>query len=359
MCNANRNSRAQILTTDAKIVTQGSKVLTSDLSCAATPDSANSIMASAASEARSLKNQSRSKATWRAYESDWRQFCDWCSSASVTSLPSTTETVVLFLSSESARGLAPSTLNRRLAAIRLMHIAEDLPSPHNSLEVQEVMRGARNAWGAPAAKKAPAVDGIIKQMVARIDQSTKRGLRDRLVLLLGFAGALRRSELVALNIDDIEFKPKGLLVRIRSSKTDQSGQGQSVAILAQPSSELCPVSALQAWVECSGTNDGAIFKRIYRGDRISDQRLSAQTIKDIVKEAAFKIGLNPDDYAGHSLRRGFLTSAGTNREDMLKILAQSRHKSVDMVREYMDDEDRFDNHAAQNMLQDSTTINAE
>jgi len=130
-----------------------------------TSPAARAVNVAATTAARSLMNQSRSAATWRAYDSDWRQFCQWCNSAEVSPLPSTSDTVVLFLSAESNRGLSPSTLNRRLAAIRLMHLAADLPSPHNSLAVQEIMRGARNAWAAPPAKKAAAVDAVIRKMV--------------------------------------------------------------------------------------------------------------------------------------------------------------------------------------------------
>jgi len=155
---------------------------------------------------------------------------------------------------------------------------------------------------------------------------------------------------VALNVEDIEPRAEGLLVTVRSSKTDQSAQGQVVAILAQPDSTFCPVSALSCWLESTAIQTGPIFRRIYRGDRVSNNRLSAQSVKDIVKDSAYRVGLNPDEFAGHSLRRGFLTSAGTNREDMLKILAQSRHSSVDMVREYIENEERFENHAAQQML---------
>src|SRR5271156_5729572 len=139
---------------------------------------------------------SRSASTWRAYESDWKDFSRWCASVERQALPAVPRTIALYIASQAKLGLAPSTLGRRLAAIRLMHIGAKVPSPHDALEVDEVMQGVRRARKKPQAQKAPAVDAEIKRMVDAIDVSTLKGLRDRALLLIGFAGAFRRSELV-------------------------------------------------------------------------------------------------------------------------------------------------------------------
>ena len=311
------------------------------------------LRADALEKARGYARASRSAATWRAYESDWRVFGAWCDAAALTALPASATTLAAFLSAEAADGRAPSTLQRRLAAIRLVHLAAGHPSPHDAIAVTEVMAGIRRAHGRPPARKAPAVDREIRSMVDTLDPTTTQGLRDRAVLLLGFAGAFRRSELVALAVSDLERRPEGLLVTIRRSKGDQEGEGQVVAILAQRGSPWCPVAAVEAWLRHAGITAGPVLRRVYRGGRVEVARpLSEQSVAGIVKRLAARVGLEPADYAGHSLRRGFLTSAARNRADLLKLLAQSRHRNVETVRGYIEDEERFENHAAEGLLSD-------
>jgi site-specific recombinase XerD len=143
---------------------------------------------------------SRAASTWRAYESDWRIFSEWCAKVTRAALPAETSTVAFFIASQAKLGIAPSTLNRRLAAIRLMHMGAKVATPHDALEVAEVMRGVRRAWKRPVAQKAPALDAEIKKMADAVEPQTLKGMRDRALLLLGFAGAFRRSELVALDV---------------------------------------------------------------------------------------------------------------------------------------------------------------
>jgi len=312
------------------------------------------LRADALEKAQGYARASRSAATWRAYESDWRVFGAWCDAAAVSALPATPKTLAMFLSSEAADGRAPSTLQRRLAAIRLVHLAAEHPSPHDAIAVTEVMSGIRRAHGRPPAKKAPAVDLEVRSMVDALELTTTQGLRDRVVVLLGFAGAFRRSELVALEVSDLERRPEGLLATIRRSKGDQEGEGQIVAILAQPGSPWCPVAAVEAWLRHTGITTGPILRRVYRGGRTEAEKpLSEQSVATIVKRLAGRVGLEAADYAGHSLRRGFLTSAARNRADLLKLLAQSRHRNVETVRGYIEDERRFENHAAEGLLADS------
>jgi site-specific recombinase XerD len=164
-----------------------------------------------------------------------------------------------------------------------------------------------------------------------------RELRDRAVLLLGFAGAFRRSELVALDVADTEDVPEGLLITIRRSKTDQEGQGRKVAI---PRGEIaCPVAALKAWLEAAGITEGAVFRRVFnkRNQRVSSARLGACNVAAIVKVAARKLGLDPIAFAGHSLRAGFVTSAVKRGANLLKITDVTGHRSLEMLKTYSRD----------------------
>jgi len=228
--------------------------------------------------ARRYARKSRAKSTWRAYRSDWQQFQAWCQTVGLQVLPAEPETVSMFIASQAAAGLNPSTLTRRLSAIRLVHLGAGHPSPHNTVQVTEVMRGIRRDWTRPPERKAPAMDQEIKQMVDAVDQETAKGLRDRALLLFGFAGAFRRSELVALNTWNLEYREEGVRVTIEVSKTDQEAQGQTIAIVRQPDSRYCPVQALQDWLTVAGIERGALLRRMHRGDKIGITRLSAQSV---------------------------------------------------------------------------------
>ena len=271
-------------------------------------------------------------------------------------MPATSHTVALFIAAEAKLGRAPSTLGRRLAAIRLMLIGAKYPSPHDALEVDEVLRGIRREWKRPPAQKAPAVDDEIKRMVDAVEPQTLRGLRDRALLLLGFAGAFRRSELVALDADHLTERDEGLAVLITSSKTDQEGLGQVVAIPRVPGSPYCPVRAVADWMIVAAIAQGPVFRRVHRRDTVGKSRLSPQSVALIIKELAGKVGLDAGRYAGHSLRSGFLTSAARNRASIFKMADQSRHKSLDVLREYVRNEERFEDHAAEGLLQSNSAI---
>lgn len=256
----------------------------------------------------------------------------------------------MFVASQAADGLNPSTLTRRLAAIRLVHLGAGYPSPHNTIQVTVVMRGIRRDWGRPPDRKAPAVDQVIKQMVDTVGQGTAKGQRDRALLLFGFAGAFRRSELVALNTWNLEYRDAGVKITIETSKTDQEAQGQTIAMVRQPNSSYCPVRALDDWLTVAKIERGALFVRMHRGDNVGKARLSAQSVAIIVKDYANKVGLDSSRYSGHSLRSGFLTSAARNRANIFKMADQSRHRSLDVLRQYIKDEDLFENNAGDGLL---------
>ena len=305
---------------------------------------------SAFAAAKRYAKKSRADSTWRAYENDWRQFEAWCTKVNLPALPADPDTVAMFVASQAADGLNPSTLDRRLAAIRLVHLGAGHASPHNTIKVTEVMRGIRRDWGRPPEKKAAALDEDIKKMADAVEPETTKGLRDRALLLFGFAGAFRRSELVGLNTWNLEERDEGLKVTIEHSKTDQEAQGQVIAIVRQPESPYCPVQALQDWLTVAEIERGALFRRMYRSDKVGKNRLSAQSVAMVIKDYAHKAGLDSSRYSGHSLRSGFLTSAARNNASIFKMADQSRHRSLDVLRQYVKDEDLFDNNAGEGLL---------
>ena len=289
----------------------------------------------------------KSAATRRAYRSDFALFRAWCGAKQVTSLPAQPETVAAFLAAEANRGAKPSTIGRRLAAIRYAHKLAGHEPPTNSEAVKATLRGIRRMTGSAPAHKAPATADKIVAMVTMAGNDPK-GLRDRALLLLGFAGAFRRSELVALDFADLEFCSGGLRVTIQKSKTDQEGLGATIAIV--PGSIACPVEATRNWIEAAGITDGPLFRPIGRSGRIIARQLSDRAVAEVVKAHAHRIGLNAADFSGHSLRSGFLTSAARQGASIFKMMDVSRHKSVDTLRGYVRDAELFRDHAGSGLL---------
>jgi integrase len=239
-------------------------------------------------------------------------------------------------------------LGRRVAAIRYAHKAAGHGPPTNRETVKAVMRGIRRTIGAAPDQKAPATSDRIAEMVAHCPD-TLTGRRDRALLLLGFAGAFRRSELMALTVADLIEVEGGLRVMIRRSKTDQEGQhGQEIAIPA--GGRLRPVEAVQAWLAAAGITKGPVFHPITKGGRIMPGALSDRSVANIVKAHAVRANLDPTEFSGHSLRSGFLTSAAEAGANVFKMMEVSRHKSVDTLRGYVRRADLFKDHAGASFL---------
>jgi site-specific recombinase XerD len=304
----------------------------------------------AAAAADTFATASRAASTWRAYDSDWRIFNGWCLGVDLWALPAAATTVAMFLAAEAQRGTAPSTLNRRLAAIRLMHLGARVPSPHDTVEVHEVMRGIRRLSTRGIVKKEAAVDEQIRKMVDMCDARTFQGLRNRALLLLGFAGAFRRSELVALDLANLKTTTEGFIVLIRKSKTDQESEGQRIAIPQVEESPYCPVQAVTDWLSAANIDQGAIFRRVTKGNKLTEDRLTDQSVAHVIKKLAGRAGLLASQYSGHSLRSGFLTSAAARRASIFKMAAQSRHKSLDVLAGYVRAQELFEDHAAEGLL---------
>jgi site-specific recombinase XerD len=299
--------------------------------------------------ALSFARNEKAPATRRAYGSDWRLFECWCAFKSVPSLPAAPETVAAFLAYEASRGTRASTIGRRCAAVRFAHKLAGHEPPTNSEPVRATLRGIRRTLGTAKIRKTPATSEKVIAMVTTSGRADLKGKRDRALILLGFAGAFRRSELVALDVEHLEFCDSGLRVTIRRSKTDQEAAGQTIAIVR--GSIACPVAELRGWLEAAHITSGPVFRAVAKGGRrIADQRLSDRAIANVVKAAAQRLGLNAFDFSGHSLRSGFLTSAAARGASIFKMMDVSRHRSMDTLRGYVRDADLFRDHAGAGLL---------
>jgi site-specific recombinase XerD len=298
--------------------------------------------------ANDFAKASKAPATQAAYRSDFAIFESWCQARGISALPASAESLCGFLADQVSIGKRPSTLSRRLAAIRYFHRAAGYETPTGDEKVKAVLSGIRRTIGAAPVRKRAATNDVILAMVPRGD--SLRELRNRAILLLGFAGAFRRSELVALNVEDLEETREGMLVTIRRSKTDQEGIGRKVAI---PRGEVaCPVAAVKAWLEVAGITEGAVFRRIFnkRNQRVTDRRLAARNVAAVTKAGAVRLGFDPSSFGGHSLRSGFVTSAVKRGANLIKITDVTGHRSLEMLKTYSRDAEAFVGHAGAGLL---------
>ena len=294
-------------------------------------------LTAAISQARAYASQATADATRRAYTSDWRCFAEWCAGNGADPLPAAPETVGGYLAAR-AQTLRTSTLERRLAAIATAHrvAGHQLDTRHPA--IRDVRRGIQRQHGSAQRQAAAATVGLVKEMAGSCDGSLI-GLRDRALLLIGFAGAFRRAELVALKAEDMEEVPEGIRITVRRSKGDQAGEGQVVGI-SRTGSETCPVDALAAWRAAAGVAGGCLFRSIDRHGRIGGG-LSDKAVALIVKRRAEDAGLDPQRFSGHSLRAGLATSAAAAGAEERDIQRQTRHRSVAVLRRYIRDGELF------------------
>ena len=288
-----------------------------------------------------LAKAEKAASTRKAYGTDFRIFREWCDARGVPSLPAAPETVAAYLAAHASTSKA-STLGRRIAAIRYAHRLAGHAIPTDAEGVKATMRGIRRTYGSARVRKAPAVAGKMLGMVATAPDKLA-GLRDR-----ALGGALRRSELVALDVADIQETETGLLVTIRGSKTDQERAGATIAIAR--GDVACPAKALQEWLDAAGIEAGPIFRPIDKGGTVRDSRLTDRSVANIVKAYAKRAGFDASTFSGHSLRAGFLTSAAGKGASIFKMMDVSRHKSVDTLRGYVRDAELFKDHAGAGLL---------
>ena len=288
---------------------------------------------------------SKATNTWKAYQADLRDFSSWCDGYHLASLPAAPETLAAYLT-VLAKYCKVATIQRRLSAISQRHAAASLESPTHSAVVRLTMQGIRRTH-APlqvVRKVRPAVTSIIYKLVdplgiSLIDQ------RDRALILLGFAGAFRRSELAQLRLSDITETEDGLRVVLRQSKTDQEGEGYVKGIPFGHEHKTCPVQAWKTWKEAAGITEGYAFRSITRHKKLGTS-LSDRAVADIIKRRARAAGLEYQDYSGHSLRAGLATSAAQAGVSERVIAKQTGHKSLPVLRGYIREGSLFTENAA-------------
>ena len=284
-------------------------------------------------QVREYIRASKAESTLRGYQSDWRAFCAWCEGHGLCPLPASPETVAAYIA-ECAGRLKVGSIQRRVNAIAEAHKAVGLESPTSTGIVRNTLKGIKRTLGTAAVQKAPAVTEDIRAMLESVDTGMI-GLRDRALILLGFAGAFRRSELVSLDLPDLVFSRDGLTVTLRRSKTDQEGVGRKIGVPYGSNPETCPVRTLQAWLEETGVTSGSVFRALNRHGQIQPGRLSPIDVARIVKKLADRAGLDAAKYAGHSLRAGHATAAARSGASERSIMNQTGHRSVQMVRRYI------------------------
>ena len=297
-----------------------------------------------------LLNLQNSKAinTVRAYKSDFNDFGIFCARNGFKSLPSNPKIVSLYLTHLSTKDAKMSTLKRRLVSIGVIHKLKGhyLDTKHPSI-IENIM-GIKRRKGSIQKAKKPILIKSLKLIIDAIDQQNKQEIkkfRDRSIILIGFSGGFRRNEIVSLDYDDLDFVPEGLKINIKRSKTDQFGEGFTKALPYFDSSQYCPVVSLKNLLDLSKIKTGPIFRRFIKGSKLSENRLTDQTVALLIKKYINLAGIDNKNYSGHSLRSGFATSAAESGAEERSIMAMTGHKSTEMVRRYIKEANLFKNNA--------------
>ena len=301
-----------------------------------------------------LLNLQSSKAsnTVRAYKSDFNDFGIFCAKNGFNSLPSEPKIVSLYLTHLSTKDAKMSTLKRRVVSIGVIHKLKGhyLDTKHPTI-IENIM-GIKRRKGSVQKGKKPILISSLKKLVNVIDQQNRKEikkLRDRSIILIGFSGGFRRNEIVSLDYDDLDFVQEGLKINLKRSKTDQFGAGFSQALPYFDNPQYCPVVSLKKWIDISKITSGAVFRRISKGSKLSENRLTDQTVALLLKKYLNLIGVDSKNYSGHSLRSGFATSAAESGAEERSIMAMTGHKSTEMVRRYIKEANLFKNNALNNI----------
>jgi integrase len=288
-----------------------------------------------AAETRGFLAAAKADSSRRAYRSDWMHFEGWCRRHGLAALPSTPETVALYVTALAASH-KPATIRRRLTVISRAHQSNGSPSPASMQQplVSETLKGIRRTVGTAQSGKRPLYTDQVRAMIHALPKGLQ-GVRDRALLLMGYAGGFRRSELAGLKVGDVALEKDGLVVTLRHSKTDQEGQGRKVALPFGSQPETCPVRAYQEWLSEARISAGPVFREVDRHGRVQSRVLHKDSVGMIVKRAVRRIGLDASAYAGHSLRAGLATQAYRNGANELAIMQQTGHRSLSTVRKYI------------------------
>ena len=297
-----------------------------------------------------LLNLQHSKAsnTVRAYNSDFNDFGLFCVQNGFKQLPSDPKIISLYLTHLSTKNIKMSTIKRRLVSIGVIHKLKGyyLDTKHPSI-IENIM-GIKRRKGSIQKGKKPLLINNLKSIINVIDNQKNeeiKKLRDRTIILIGFSGGFRRNEIVSLDYEDLDFVQEGLKINVKRSKTDQFGEGSTKGLPYFDNSKYCPVVSISKWIEISKISSGAIFRRFTKGSKLSEKRLTDQTVALLIKEYLKLANIDSKNYSGHSLRSGFATSAAESGAEERSIMAMTGHKSAEMVRRYIKEANIFKNNA--------------
>ena len=301
-------------------------------------------------QVETLLNLKSSKAnnTVRAYKSDFNDFGLFCAKNGFKSLPTEPKIISLYLTYLSTKNIKMSTLKRRLVSISVIHRLKGhyIDTKHPSI-IENIM-GIKRRKGSIQRGKKPILINNLKTIINVIDEYNKeeiKRLRDRSIILIGFSGGFRRNEIVSIDYDDLDFVQEGLKMNVRRSKTDQFGEGFVKALPYFNNQLYCPVVSLKDWLNISKIASGPVFRRFNKGSKLSEKRLTDQSVALLIKEYLNLAGIDSKNYSGHSLRSGFATSAAESGAEERNIMAMTGHKSTEMVRRYIKEANLFKNNA--------------
>lgn len=311
------------------------------------PGALSTELVQAAAKAADFARRSVPENTKRAYAADWATFTDWCRRAKVPSMPADPRVVASFIAAQ-ASTLKPSSIRRRLAAIAKMHSVSGHPNPCTAEPVPSTMRGIEATLGIRPAAKAPATLDVVARLVSTFRPDTLEGLRNRALILVGYAAALRRSELVGIAVADLTWSDRGVEVLIRKSKTDQAGAGIVKAVPFMES-DLCAARALKGWLVASGIDSGPVFRGLTPSG-VRPTALADQAVALIIKSAAENAGLDPKAFSGHSLRAGHVTQARASGVADSSTMATTGHRRVETLDVYDRRNNAFERTSAGSVL---------
>lgn len=289
---------------------------------------------------------SQSQGTRRAYTLCLKAFSGWCEMRGHRSYPTTPEVLATYISELAGCGLSLSTVKKAKAAIDGVHRSGTHPPPGDDPRVRMVMKGITRKLGvAPTGQKSPLLVRHLREIASLLPDDLK-GTRDRALLLVSFAGAFRKSEVINLKVADLSFEDQGVRVRLRRSKTDQAGAGATIGLVRGTRRSTCPVRALEEWLSLSKITEGPVFRTITRHSHVGVSPLSASGFSLIIKEMVEAAGLDVEAYSPHSLRAGFCTEAASKGIEERLIAKQTRHKSMTVLRGYIREADLFGQNAS-------------
>jgi site-specific recombinase XerD len=290
----------------------------------------------------------RAANTVRGYRSDWREWTAWCADQGLSELPADPAAISSYLTFLAGHGARVGTMSRRLSAIRFAHRLRDLPDPTEAARVVAVWEGIRRLHGAPPDQAAPLMPPELFDVLdacpetrywktkGRQPEPDLAGLRDRVLILIGFVGALRRSELVGLDVDSVAEHPNGVVVTLPRSKTNQTGEQAELVVLPRGGDpRRCAVTALHTWTAAAGLDDGPLLRPVSKGNRALPRRLHPDSANLLVQQAITRAGLDPLRYSAHSLRAGFVTYAHLRGASDRAIAHQTRHRSLATLGRYV------------------------